>query len=63
MSDQDNGPSPSGNEPAESWDTIADQAHLDGQALLDALERRVRRLGRRVRRPRDAPPRILRLMD
>lgn len=45
------------------WDELADQAHDDGQAVLDALARRARRLGRRIRRAKDAPVRILKLMD
>jgi hypothetical protein len=45
------------------WDDLADQAHDDGQSVLDALARRARRIGRRLRRTRNAPIRILRLMD
>jgi hypothetical protein len=37
--------------------------HDDSQALLDALSRRARRLGRHLRRTRSAPDRILKLMD
>ncbi len=37
--------------------------HDDSQALLDALSRRARRLGRHLRRTKAAPDRILKLMD
>ncbi len=37
--------------------------HDDSQALLDALSRRARRLGRHLRRTKPAPERILKLMD
>jgi hypothetical protein len=37
--------------------------HNDSQALLDALSRRARRLGRHLRRTKAAPDRVLKLMD
>ncbi|MFN2316469.1 MAG: hypothetical protein ABR602_07260 [Gemmatimonadales bacterium] len=40
-----------------------DLVHEDSQALLDALTRRARRLGRHIRRAKEPPVRILKLMD
>lgn len=63
MADQDDGLGGQADESSAPWEDMADQAHDDGQAVLDALARRARRLGRRIRRTRDAPVRILKLMD
>ena len=63
MADQDDGLDGPVDDSSTPWDELANQAHDDGQAVLDALARRARRLGRRIRRTRDAPVRILKLMD
>ncbi len=63
MADQDDGLGARTDNSSTPWDEMADQAHDDGQAVLDALARRARRLGRRIRRTTDAPVRILKLMD
>jgi len=63
MTDQDDGGGAPTDEVSEAWDQVADRAHDEGQAVLDGLERRARKLERRVRRPRNAPERILKLMD
>lgn len=63
MSDEDHRGSRRVAAPVEPWDRTADEAHEEGQALLDALERRARRLGRRARRQQAPPSRILKLMD
>jgi glycine/D-amino acid oxidase-like deaminating enzyme len=63
MADQDDGLGGRSDASSTPWEELADPAHDDGQAVLDALARRARRLGRRTRRTRDAPVRILKLMD
>lgn len=63
MTDHDESLGARAEDSSSPWDELADQAHDDGQAVLDALARRARRLGRRIRRAKDAPVRILKLMD
>lgn len=63
MINPDDGPGHLADGISSPWEELADQAHVDGQAVLDALARRARRLGRRIRRTKDAPVRILRLLD
>lgn len=48
---------------ADPEDERVDLVHHDSQALLDALSRRARRLGRHLRRAKAPPDRILKLMD
>lgn len=48
---------------AGSWDEVAERAHDEAQAVLDAMERRAGKLSRRIRQRGHSPSRILRLLD
>jgi len=63
MTNQADGLGASVDDSTTAWDELVDQAHDDGQAMLEALARRARRLGRHLRRAKDIPVRHLRLMD
>jgi hypothetical protein len=63
MTNPEEGHGPMAEDSTSPGDELADRAHDDGQAVLEALARRARRLGQRTGRDKDVPVRILKLMD